>query len=198
MLATEGADGIELETIRGAVRNPSPEPYLIAELLWKDEAISLLEEFGLAKGWRAKRIKAIHWRLADHLPFALLAERVRSALKSRSNWLGQNSSHQLDMTIDAYVHPMLQSLWGRCASGNVVDHIVGPTIRNLYARAMAYHACRVSDKLNIHVDASGPSVRTPRQIKNSLGSVYLTLIGKPHAMLAGVTSRANGSEITAI
>lgn len=76
-----------------AKRNPSPEPYLVAQLLWKDEALRVLEAFDLAKGWRSKRIKLIHQRLAAELPFDELQEHVRAALKARPlDWLKASST----------------------------------------------------------------------------------------------------------
>lgn len=78
---------VSLTYMRPAMRNPHPEPYLVAELLWKDEAVAILDEYGLAKGWRSKRIREIHERLAAELPFRELSERVRTALKTRPEWL---------------------------------------------------------------------------------------------------------------
>lgn len=79
--------GVTLSYVRPAMRNLNPEPYLVAELLRKDEAIAILDEYGLSRGWRSKRVKAIHERLATELPFRELSERVRTALKSRTEWL---------------------------------------------------------------------------------------------------------------
>lgn len=101
MCAVECDGDLRLDPVRAGCRNPSPEPYVVAELLRKDEALQILDEFGLAKGWRSKRVKAIHQRLASDLPFHILSERVRSVLKSREHWLGQNSGHQIDVAADA-------------------------------------------------------------------------------------------------
>ncbi len=91
-----------LNVIRPAMRNPSPEPYLVAELLRKDEAVAILEKYDLAHGWRSKRIKAVHERLAHELPFTVLAEQVRATLKARTDWLSrEQSADQLDMSIHA-------------------------------------------------------------------------------------------------
>jgi hypothetical protein len=78
---------VELSSLRSAQLNPDPDPYLVAELLRKDEAISILAEYDLAKGWRSKRVKEIYRCLAAQLPFPELSEKVRLALKSRQNWL---------------------------------------------------------------------------------------------------------------
>lgn len=85
-VATEKHGAIALETIRLGGRNLAPDPFLIAQLLWKDEALAILEAKGL-KGWRSKRVKFIHQRLASELSLAELSERVRATLKYRDGWL---------------------------------------------------------------------------------------------------------------
>jgi hypothetical protein len=74
-----------LRVVRPAQMNPSPDPYSIARLLWRDEAIKALAEIGLARGVRAK-CRAIAWRrLAESAPLDHLRAAVRSALKVRAN-----------------------------------------------------------------------------------------------------------------
>lgn len=108
MVATQGITCVELAPYREGDTNPSPDPYLVAQLLWKDEALSVLEAHGLARGWRAKRIKLIHQRLAAEIPFGQLGEHVRSALKHRGEWLRQMMSCHLDVAVDADPNPVLQ------------------------------------------------------------------------------------------
>lgn len=81
-IATQRNGEIELVHHRDALPNPSPDPYLIAELLNKNEAVSVLDAFGFAYGWRSKKIRQIHERLAA-LPFDELREQVRTVLKRR-------------------------------------------------------------------------------------------------------------------
>lgn len=91
IICAEDFEGeVKLSPVRDNKINPAPDAYLIAELLRKDEAIKILDEFQLAKGWRSKRVKAIHQRLANELPIDLLSMKVRNSLKSRKDWLGQN------------------------------------------------------------------------------------------------------------
>jgi len=80
---------INLREIRPAQFNPSPDPFLIAQLLWKDEALAVLHALGIEKGWRSKRIKLIHQKLADDVPLDVLRLHVRSTLKRRQGWLRQ-------------------------------------------------------------------------------------------------------------
>ena len=78
-------DRLGLRVIRPAQRNPKPDPYSIARLLWRDEAIQALDELGLARGVRSKRRAEAWRRLADHAPLDHLRAAVRAALKVRSN-----------------------------------------------------------------------------------------------------------------
>lgn len=78
-----------LEHIRLGSVNPQPDPYLVAQLLWRDEAIQVLDLFGLAHGWRSKSSEKLHRRLSEEVPFAELSEQVRLLLKHRRSWLGK-------------------------------------------------------------------------------------------------------------
>lgn len=83
-IAVAAGDSVVLLPHRDAAENPTPDPYLIAELLSKEEAVGVLDEVGLAKGWRSKPIRLVHERLAAELALSDLKGRVRKALKRRS------------------------------------------------------------------------------------------------------------------
>jgi len=100
-IATMTDGCVELADARPGSANPAPDPYLVAQLLWKNEAIEVLESFGLAVGWRSKRIKLLHERLAAELPFTVLSESVRLALKRRDGWLRKPLGNQGQMALDA-------------------------------------------------------------------------------------------------
>ncbi|WP_373413727.1 sce7726 family protein [Ensifer aridi] len=104
--ATSSEKGVKLRRVRASRRNVNHEPYVVAELLRKDEAVAVLEQHGLAAGWRSKRVKLIHERLARELPVRELSKHVLRALKNRQDWLRENSVHQLDMAVDAQLNPM--------------------------------------------------------------------------------------------
>lgn len=72
-----------LRVVREAGLNPKPDPYSIARLLWRDEALHALAAFGLDRGVRTKRRTMIWRRLADQLPIDDLRRAVRSALAVR-------------------------------------------------------------------------------------------------------------------
>lgn len=88
-VATANGGEISLTRERDGSCNPSLDPYVLANFLWKEEAISVLDSFGLAKGWRSKSATAIHNRLATELPLEILRDSVRNILKNREDWLSR-------------------------------------------------------------------------------------------------------------
>jgi hypothetical protein len=106
-IATGDVGCIRLRSARKGRRNPSPDPYLVAQLLWRDEAVAVLEKFNLATGFRSKSVRLIHERLAAELPLADLGFEVRSMLKRRQLWLGQAISNEGQMAINPDLDPGL-------------------------------------------------------------------------------------------
>jgi hypothetical protein len=82
-IAVMAGGGVALLPHREAAENPTPDPYLIAEMLSKDEAINVLSAFGMDRGWKSKKIRLIHERLANEIPLPELKDQVRSILKKR-------------------------------------------------------------------------------------------------------------------
>jgi len=72
-----------LRVIRPALLNPTPDPYSIACLLWRDEAIRALDEIGRGRGVRTKRRALVWERLVEDLSLDELRRAVRAALKVR-------------------------------------------------------------------------------------------------------------------
>ena len=105
-IARNQAGELKLIDSRRPKNNPGRVPYLIAELLTKEEAISVLDAHGMADGWRSKRAKEIHLRLAAELPIELLSDCVRSALRARQNWLGNSCPGVLDMPVCTVADPL--------------------------------------------------------------------------------------------
>ena len=77
---------IHFSDIKQAHNNPSPDILAIAKLLWRKEALVLLEEFGAADGFRFKPRAAIYVRLTEVVELDLLRSRVRYQLKNRTSW----------------------------------------------------------------------------------------------------------------
>jgi hypothetical protein len=69
-----------------AMKNPSADPMSVASLLWRDEALSFLEELGGAKGMRSKSRLHIYLKLIERADFDGLRDRVRQCLKARKGW----------------------------------------------------------------------------------------------------------------
>ncbi len=75
------------QTIREAEDNQDQVGVSIARLLWKEEALQILEEQNKAKGVRSKPREFIYQRLANVLDAETLKEKVRDALLvSREDW----------------------------------------------------------------------------------------------------------------
>lgn len=119
--------GYQLVRKRRGRKNPAPDPLITAKLLWKEEALALLNEHGLARGLRSKATPRIHEFLATHLGMAELQAGVRAALKRRRGWLGKVDPNSLNVPVDAKSDPVLEVSGRRGASCNLIDHIVSPT-----------------------------------------------------------------------
>jgi hypothetical protein len=79
--------GVYFQTIRKAETNQNQKGVSIARLLWRSEALSILEEQNEAEGVRSKPREFIYNRLADVLEIDIIKERVRKTLLvSRGNW----------------------------------------------------------------------------------------------------------------
>ena len=104
VIATMRDDKVILRHKRKGRTNPTQDPTIVVQMLWKEEAIAALEMHGLDKGWRSRRASEISDRLLSELPFSKIAEHVRNALKVREK-LGQLASSKFNMAIDAVAHP---------------------------------------------------------------------------------------------
>lgn len=84
--ATEHGGQTHLTSIREAGCNPDVESYAVAQLLWREEALELLERLGYAKGMRSKPREHLWKRLAQVIPPDHLRQHVRHCLKHRASW----------------------------------------------------------------------------------------------------------------
>lgn len=73
-------------THRSPIKNDQVDPLALAQLLWRDEALSILKERGLQKGILSKPRPVLWNALAHNLELQDLQNEVRKALKSRKNW----------------------------------------------------------------------------------------------------------------
>lgn len=74
---------LTLNIRRSASINPDPAPTMIAALLWREEALTLLEKHGGAGTLRSKPRRALWAALAERLALPELQDAVRTTLKIR-------------------------------------------------------------------------------------------------------------------
>ncbi len=77
---------VKLHVQRRPKRNKNIQPSALVQLLWRDEALQILEEKGLVDGYRSKSKRLIWSHLAAVLEVSDLQEVVRQKLKARANW----------------------------------------------------------------------------------------------------------------
>ena len=72
--------------IRKPEENPLKDSVAIAKLLWRGEALDILEQLNQADGFRSKKRQIIYERLANVLDQKPLQRKVREYLFIRTNW----------------------------------------------------------------------------------------------------------------
>ena len=77
---------VVLSDARSACDNPKVDLNAVAALLWRNEALDILEEIGAANGVRSKRRREIYKRLVDLSNPDFLRFKIRQQLKSRQGW----------------------------------------------------------------------------------------------------------------
>lgn len=70
------------------IRNHQLDCQALAQLLWREEALELMEYFGLARGMRNKRRRVICKSLASQLSIEEVRAFVCYKLRTRSGWRG--------------------------------------------------------------------------------------------------------------
>jgi hypothetical protein len=91
IVATREREEITLDVVRPAQRNPAVDAELVARLLWRDEAISVLRAFhgdGRADVLRRRELVP----LLVELPIDLLRDHLRESIKSRVDWRADRRS----------------------------------------------------------------------------------------------------------
>ncbi len=87
LLATTLGGEVLIEPFREARLNPHRQSLALAQLLWRDEALGILERRGFARGVRSKPRRDLWNRLSETLALEDLAAEVRAALRARpSSW----------------------------------------------------------------------------------------------------------------
>ncbi|MBF5736386.1 sce7726 family protein [Escherichia coli] len=77
---------ILIKHMRGEKLNRNHDTLMLAQLLWKDECIDVLERWGYSKGIKSKPRFELWNIIAENIPIANLRFEVRTALKKRVGW----------------------------------------------------------------------------------------------------------------
>lgn len=78
------ADGFHV--VRPAAVNPSPDAHNTARLLWRAEALALLEELGAVRGYRAASKDRLYRRLLEVVSPVEARAHVRRIVCARGDW----------------------------------------------------------------------------------------------------------------
>jgi hypothetical protein len=84
LVASGRRDEVVLRQQRQARRNHTTSDYAVAQLLWRDEALVLLEKHSLADGLRSKPRRLLWEALAASLEPGVLRTEVRDQLRARA------------------------------------------------------------------------------------------------------------------
>lgn len=87
LLVTRRGEKINIREVRKGKVNPKVDSFALSHLLWRDEALELLRERGLHKGYLSKPKKVIYTRLSQSVEVNELREYVSKQLRSREQWL---------------------------------------------------------------------------------------------------------------
>lgn len=83
ILSSQGVSGLRLTVAKRAKKNPRIEARSLAELLWHEEALTLLEQRQCARGLRGKR-RSFAWdRLCEVYTLDEIRSEVRKSIKAR-------------------------------------------------------------------------------------------------------------------
>ena len=79
-----GPNGPQFKTVRPGRNNPRVDPRSLVELLWLDDAITLLTRRDVARGVRGKPRRIVWDRVCEHFKMHEIAASVRAQLKARA------------------------------------------------------------------------------------------------------------------
>lgn len=129
LVATEGDGGsVYLREGRPASQNPAVDALQVARLLWRQEALVLLDRHHLVKGYRSASVDKLCRRIACELPLETVRHEVREILKARTDWSRKSVDDQGKMAIGVDLDP-LRPAAGADARGasDGPNSLVGPT-----------------------------------------------------------------------
>ncbi|HHZ5402715.1 sce7726 family protein [Bacillus cereus] len=77
---------IKLKKLRQGRANKKIDPFAVSQFLWKDEALEILKEKGLQRGYLSKPKRVILEHLAETIEINELKDLVNLQLKQREGW----------------------------------------------------------------------------------------------------------------
>jgi hypothetical protein len=80
------AGSLTFSDLKLPMDNPSPDPFSVVSLLWRNEALRFLGEFGDTKGANLKSRSEIYTELVEKASFDHLRDMVRRCLRERLDW----------------------------------------------------------------------------------------------------------------
>lgn len=87
MVAERGmSQGLRFRRVRPERTNKGVDPLVLARLLWRPEAQTILRELGVSERELRGQRAALYQMLVDKLPLRRLAKTVRETLKARTTW----------------------------------------------------------------------------------------------------------------
>ena len=87
---------IVFSILRKCKANPSVDSFSLAQLLWRNEAFSILDDHDMAKGLKSKPRNVLWKVLAESFPLTQLKSIVRQTIKERGNWRAAQQQKQGD------------------------------------------------------------------------------------------------------
>lgn len=86
ILVTRYAGDIKLREVRKGRINNSVNPYSLSHLLWRNEALEILKEKGLQKGYLSKPRHDLYKKICSSITLEEIKLIVNQRLKLRENW----------------------------------------------------------------------------------------------------------------
>ncbi|MEH7798162.1 sce7726 family protein [Bacillus safensis] len=86
LLVTRHKEKINLREVRKGRRNLEVDPFSLTHLLWRNEALNILKERGLHKGFLSKPRADLYRKICNCFTLDEIKSIVNEQLKNRENW----------------------------------------------------------------------------------------------------------------
>lgn len=96
LIANKQNDKIVFKKLRKAKKNYSVDKLCLAQALWKDELIDVLESINYKKGFKSKSKPFLYQILCDNCTKQQLLAIVKEKIKARTNWRVDSQQTQND------------------------------------------------------------------------------------------------------